>query len=106
MTQKPQPPQNSKATIDRLLAERYEPVEEGLATHGMIELLVSRIEAGDADHVKVVSLVGGAGSGKTTIAFIESLTTAYIAEITGLKQHDHSCNKSDPKRKNYTEHEA
>ena len=60
--------QNSEVFIEQLAEKRFVLETEGLDQDGLLELLTQNIQALPTEDVRVVCLIGGAASGKTTLA--------------------------------------
>jgi uridine kinase len=63
-------PMMSEAHIDRILQDRFEsdPVRENMTSDQLVDELVGRAKNGQQDGTIVVSVIGGAASGKTTLS--------------------------------------
>lgn len=59
---------DSQEVVNAVLAERFAPVQRRLTNEQLCEALVEVIKAGPAEKAKVIALVGGAGSGKSTLS--------------------------------------
>lgn len=59
---------NSNQFLEQSLSNGFELVESGMDTQGAVSFLIQEIEQLPAETVRIISLIGGAASGKSTLS--------------------------------------